>query len=85
MSQPFERPQVGDPVDAAGIALAADDQDRQDSRQGLGDNREIDAADPTLEHRHADHEGKRGRHHDDRDQVRVRLWNGCQNSGSDVI
>ena len=54
-----QRAQVGDAVDAAGVALLADDQDRQDRRQRLRDDREVDAADPALEHRGAEDEGQR--------------------------
>ena len=62
-----QRAQVGDAVDAAGIALLADDQDRHDGRQRLGDDGEIDAADAPLEHRDADDEGQQRRHRDDGD------------------
>lgn len=62
-----ERAQVGDAVDAAGVALLADDQDGQDRRNRLGDDGEIDAADPALEHRRTDDEGEDGRHHQDGD------------------
>ena len=43
--------QVGDAVDAAGVALLADDQDGQDRRHRLRDDGEVDAADAPLEHR----------------------------------
>ena len=56
-----QRAQVGDAVDAAGVALLADDQDRQDRGDRLGDDREVDAADPALEHRGADDEGEERR------------------------
>ena len=58
----MQRAQVGHAVDAAGVALLADDQDGEDRRDRLGDDREIDAADPALEHRHADDEGEERRH-----------------------
>ena len=49
-----QRPQIGDAVDAAGIALLADDQDRQDGGDGLRDDREIGSANSPAEHRNAD-------------------------------
>ncbi|MEY9169876.1 hypothetical protein ABIF15_001108 [Bradyrhizobium elkanii] len=64
----MQRSQVGDPVDAAGVALLAHDQDGHDRGDRLRDDREIDAADPALEHRSADDEGEDRRHQDDRDQ-----------------
>ena len=63
-----ERPQVGDAVDAAGVALLADDQDRQDGGDRLGDDGEIDAADAPLEHRDADDQRQQRRHQRHRDQ-----------------
>ena len=54
-----QRAQVGDAVDAAGVALLPDDQDREDSRQRLRDDREVDAADAPLEHGGAEDEGQR--------------------------
>ena len=62
---PVQRPQVGDPIDAAGIALLAHDQDGQDRSDGLGDDGEIDAADPAFEHRSTDQEGKERRNDQD--------------------
>ena len=62
----LQRAQIGDAVDAAGVTLLADDQDGQDRRDGLGDDGEIDAADPPLEHRRADQEGKERRNDQDR-------------------
>jgi hypothetical protein len=53
------RAQVGDAVDAAGVALLADDQDRQDQRDRLRDDGEVHAAHAPLEHREADDEGER--------------------------
>ena len=61
----LQRAQVGDAVDAAGIALLADDQDGQDRGDRLGDDREIDAADAALEHRGADDQGEQAGHQDD--------------------
>ena len=57
--------QVGHAVDAAGIALLTDDQDGQDSGDGLGDDGEVGAADAALEHRGADDQGKNAGHQDD--------------------
>ena len=54
-----QRPQVGDAVDAAGVALPADDQDRHHRGERLRDDGEVDAADPALEHRGAEDEGER--------------------------
>ncbi len=65
MSHPLQRAQVGDAVDAAGITLLADDQDGQDRSDGLGDDGEIDAADPAFEHRSTDQEGKERRNDQD--------------------
>ena len=56
-----QRLQVGDAVDAAGVALLPDDQDRQDRGDGLGDDGEIDAADAPLEHRGAEIKREAGR------------------------
>ena len=50
--------QIGDAVDAAGIALPSDDQDGHHRRQRLGDDGEVDAADPALEHRGTENEGR---------------------------
>ena len=68
MSQPCKRPQIGDAVDAAGIALLADDQDRQDGGDGLRDDREIGAPDPPAEHRHADQQRQQNRDQRHRDK-----------------
>ena len=57
-----QRAQIGDAVDAAGIALLADDQDGQHGGERLGDDGEIDAADAPLEHRGAEDEGDERRH-----------------------
>jgi hypothetical protein len=54
--------QVGDAVDAAGVALLADDQHRQDQRDRLGDDGEVHAAHAALEHREADDEGQQRGH-----------------------
>ena len=62
---PLEGAQVGHAVDAAGVALLSHDQDGQDRGDGLGDDREIGAADAALEHRGADDQGKDARHQDD--------------------
>src|SRR5205085_9547103 len=48
--------QVGNAVDAAGIALLADDQDGENGSDRLRDDGEIDAADPALEHCRTDDE-----------------------------
>ena len=61
----LQRAQVGHAVDAAGIALLPDDQDGQDRGDGLGDDREIGAADAALEHRRADDQGEQAGHQDD--------------------
>ena len=63
-----QRAQVGDAVDAAGVTLAADDQDGQHRRQRLSDDGEVDAADPALEHRDAENKGRKRGHQDDGDQ-----------------
>ena len=63
-----QRAQIGDAVDAAGVALPADDQDGQHGGERLGDDREVDAADAPLEHGGAEDEGRDRRHHNDRDQ-----------------
>ena len=57
--------QVGHAVDAAGVALLPDDQDGQDRGDGLGDDREIGAADAALEHRGADDQGEQAWDQDD--------------------
>ncbi len=61
-----QRAQIGDAVNAAGVALLADDQDGQDRGDGLGDDGEVDAADPALEHRSTDEEGEERRNDQDR-------------------
>src|SRR6516225_7211386 len=63
-----QRAQVGDAVDAAGVALLADDQDGHHRGQGLRDDREIDATHPALEQRGAENEGDNRRHGDDGDE-----------------
>ena len=63
-----QRAQIGDTVDAAGIALLADDQDRHHQRQRLGNDGKVDAADAPLEHGRAENEGQNRRHSDDGDQ-----------------
>ena len=63
-----QRAQVGDAVDAAGVALLADDQDGEDRGDRLRDDREVDAADPALEHRGADDQGEDAGHQDDRER-----------------
>ena len=50
--------QIGHAVDAAGVALLPDDQDRQDSRDRLCDDGEISAADAALEHGRTDDQGE---------------------------
>ena len=57
--------QIGHAVDAAGVALLADDQNGQDGGDRLGDDGEIGAADAAFEHRRADDEGEECRHQDD--------------------
>ena len=42
------RREVGQPVGAAGVRLLADEQGGRDERQRLGDDREVDAADPAA-------------------------------------
>ena len=59
---PLQRAQVGDAVDAAGVTLLSHDQDGQDGRNRLGDDGEINAADPALEHRRADDQGEDAGH-----------------------
>ncbi len=67
----FQRAQIRDAVDAAGVALLADDQDGQDRGDRLRDDREVDAADAPLEHRGSDDEGEESRHqHDHQDRQR---------------
>ena len=63
-----QRPQVGDAVDAAGVALLADDQDGEHRGERLGDDREVDATDPPLEHAKLRMNAKERRHSDDGDQ-----------------
>ena len=61
----LEGAQVGHAVDAAGIALLPHDQDGQDRGDGLGDDREVRAADAALEHRGADDQREQAGHQDD--------------------
>src|ERR1700733_14119933 len=61
----LQRAQIGDAVNAAGVTLLADDQNGQDRGDGLGDDGEIDAADPALEHRSTNQEGKERRNDQD--------------------
>ena len=80
-----QRLQVGHAVDAAGVALLADDQHGQDQRHRLRDDGEVHAADAALEHREADDEGQqRGHQRSPRAASSGRLLNGSQNSGSSV-
>ncbi len=51
-------PQIGDSVDTARQPLLADNQNGQDGGDDLGDDGEIDAADPPFEHRRAEDEGE---------------------------
>jgi len=63
-----QRAQVGDAVDAAGVALPADNQDGQHGRQRLGDDGEVDAAHSALEHRGAEDERGDRRHREHGEQ-----------------
>ena len=54
--------QVGHAVDAAGVALLADDQHRHNQRNRLGDDGEVNTAHAPFEHGVADDEGQQGRH-----------------------
>src|SRR5580704_4129813 len=63
---PLQGSQIGHAVDAAGVALLPDDQDRQDSRDRLRDDGEVRAADAALEHGRTDDEGEYAGNQDDR-------------------
>ena len=60
--------QIGDAIDAAGIALLTDYQDRQNGGDGLGDDGEIGATDTAAEHRDADQQREKNRDERHRDQ-----------------
>ena len=60
--------QVGDAVDASGVALLADDQHGQDQGHGLGDDGEVHPTHTALEHRKAHDEGQQRGYHQHRDQ-----------------
>src|SRR5207247_3788587 len=61
----LQRTQVGHAVDADGVTLLPDNQNGQYGGDGLGDDREIGAADAALEHRRADYQGEQARDQDD--------------------
>jgi hypothetical protein len=63
-----QRAQIGDAVDSAGVALLADDQDGHHQSNRLGDDGEIDPADPPLEERCPENERRDRRHRHDRDE-----------------
>lgn len=77
--------QVGDAADAAGVALLSDDQDGEDRRDRLRDDRKVHTADPALEHRGADDEGEDGGHQQDREHRKREAVNGFRKKGSCVI
>ena len=80
-----QRTQIGDAVDAAGIALLADDQDGQHRGQRLGDDGEVDAADAALEHCGAENEGEDRGTAITAMSANGRTLNGTQKYGSSVI
>jgi hypothetical protein len=67
-AHPLDRCIVGDAVDAAGIALPPNDQYGENRGERLGDDREIDAADSSLEHCNAEDKGEHYRDDDYRDE-----------------
>src|SRR5690606_7525148 len=63
----MKRAQISDSVYAAGVTLLTDNQNGENRSNGLGNNRKVNAADATLEHRHSNQVGKQAGNHNDGD------------------